>query len=97
MKKFDSLSQIREEIDKLDDELVELIAKRSHLLRQVASFKNTIDEVKAQDRIDFILHRVRQLAIAKEISPNLVSELFEFMIDRMSEVEIEEFRNRNAF
>lgn len=97
MQKYNSLEEIRDQIDKVDENLVELIAKRSHLLRQVASFKHSLDEVKAQDRIDFILHRVRQLAISHEISPNLVSELFEFMIDRMSEVEIEEFRNRNAF
>lgn len=97
MKKYTSLQEVRAEIDIVDEGLVNLIAKRSHLLRQVATFKNSIDEVKAEDRIEFILHRVRQLAIKHEISPNLVSELFEFMIDRMSEIEIEEFRNQNLF
>ena len=76
MKKCTSLDEVREEIDKLDIKLVDLIAQRSHLIRQAAAFKNSIDEVKAEDRINFIMQRIRHHAIEKEVSPNMISELF---------------------
>jgi len=97
MKKCNSLEEVRAEIDTLDSKLVDLISQRSHLIRQAAGFKQSVDEVKAEDRIDFILQRVRHHAIEKGVSPNMISELFEIMIDEMVETEIAEFRNDGKF
>ena len=97
MKKCNSLEEVRTEIDALDNKLVELISQRSHIIRQAASFKNSVDEVKAEDRIDYIMQRVRHLAIEEGINPNMISELFTIMIDEMVEMEISEFRNDNVF
>jgi len=97
MQKCNSLKEVRNEIDKLDTQLVDLISQRSHLIRQAASFKETIEEVKAEDRIDFILNNVRHHAIKKEVSPNMISDLFEIMINEMVETEIAEFRNTSTF
>ena len=92
-----TLEEVRSEIDTLDTKLVELIAQRSHLIRQAASFKESIAEVKAEDRIEFILQHSRHHAIEMGISPNMISELFEIMIDEMVETEIAEFRNTKTF
>jgi isochorismate pyruvate lyase len=97
IKKCNSLKEVREEIDKIDDQLVELISTRSHLIRQAASFKNSVDEVKAEDRIEFILQKVRHKAIQADVSPNMISELFTIMINEMVETEISEFRNDKIF
>lgn len=97
MKKCNSLEEVREEIDTLDDKIVDLISQRSHLIRQAASFKNSVDEVKADDRIEFIKQKVRHKAIELAVSPNMISELFTIMIDEMVETEIAEFRNTDTF
>jgi len=97
MKTCDSLKEIRDEIDKLDDKLVELISQRSHLIRQAAKFKNSVEEVKAEDRIEFIMQRIRSHAISLGINPNMISELFTIMIDEMVETEIAELRNASNF
>lgn len=97
MKKCNSLVEVRQEIDKIDSQLVELISERSHLVRQAASFKNSIDEVKADDRMDFIIQKVRHKAIELGVSPNMISELFTIMINDMVELEIAEFRNSGKF
>ncbi len=97
MQKCNSLEEVRVEVDKLDIELVELISKRSHLIRQAAGFKDSVDEVKAEDRIEFILQRARHHAIELGVSPNMISELFTIMIDEMVETEIAEFRNTQTF
>jgi len=97
MKKCNSLQEVRDEIDKIDTLLVDLISERSHLIRQAAAFKNSVDEVKAEDRIDNIMQRVRKRAIELNINPNMISELFTIMIDEMVETEISEFRNDGKF
>jgi len=97
IKKCNSLEEVRTEIDKLDDKLVELISERSHLIRQAAAFKNSVNEVKAEDRIEYILQKVRHSAIQSGVSPNMISELFTIMIDEMVETEIAEFRNTETF
>jgi len=97
IKKCNSLEEVRDEIDKLDNKLVSLISERSHLIRQAAAFKNSVDEVKAEDRIEFILQKVRHEAIKYGVSPNMISDLFTIMIDEMVETEISEFRNKQTF
>ena len=97
VKKCASLEEVRSEIDKIDDMIVSLISQRSHLVRQAASFKNSIQEVKAEDRIQYILQKVRHAAIEAEVSPNMISELFKIMINEMVETEIAEFRNAQTF
>ncbi len=97
MKKCNSLKEVRDEIDILDDKIVELISQRSHLIRQAATFKNSIEEVKEEDRIDFIMQKVRKKAIALDVSANMISDLFRIMIDEMVETEISEFRNAGTF
>lgn len=97
MKKCNSLEEVRFEIDILDTKLVDLIAQRSHLIRQAASFKNSVEEVKAEDRIDFIMQKARHQALKLGISPNMITELFSIMIDEMVETEISEFRNKETF
>ena len=97
MKKCNSLQEVREEIDIIDEKLVELISQRSHLIHQAAAFKNSVDEVKAQDRIDDVMQRARNKAISLDVNPNMISDLFKVMIDEMVETEIAEFRNSGKF
>ncbi|MFT7004074.1 MAG: isochorismate pyruvate lyase [Sulfurimonas sp.] len=97
MKKCNSLEEVRTEIDELDIQLVELISQRSRYVRQAASFKESIEEVKANDRIEFVMQKVRKKAIELNIAPNMISELFKIMIDNMIEAEISEFRNTQTF
>lgn len=97
MKKCNTLEEVRSEIDLIDTKLVDLISDRSHLIHQAAAFKNSIDEVKAEDRIDFIMQRVRHHALELGVNPNMISELFQTMIDEMVETEIAEFRNKGSF
>ncbi|WP_457748954.1 chorismate mutase [Sulfurimonas sp.] len=97
MKKCHSLQEVRDEIDKIDSKLVELISERSHLIRQAAGFKESVEEVKAEDRIDDIMQKVRKKAIELNVNPNMISELFTIMINEMVETEISEFRNGGNF
>ena len=97
MKKCNSLEEVRSEIDNIDTQIVELIAKRNDYIKQAASFKESVEEVKSEERIDYIMQRVRQKAIELNMNPNMIEELFKIMINEMVEIEIAEFRNGGNF
>jgi len=92
-KQCTTLDEARLEIDKVDEKIVKLIATRNDYIKQIAHFKTSIDEVKAEDRISDVISKVRQQAIALDLSPNLINDLYIRMIDGMVESEIAEFRN----
>jgi len=93
IKKCNTLDEARVEIDAVDKEIVELIAKRNEYIKQIAHFKTSIEEVKAEERIADVISKVRQQAIGLDLSPNLINDLYIRMIDGMVESEIAEFRN----
>ncbi len=97
IKKCESLEEAREQIDIIDDQIVELIAARNAYIKQLAHFKNSIDEIKAKDRIDDIINRMRSRAIELGLSPNLINDLYIRMIDSMVDTEVSEFKNAKNY
>jgi isochorismate pyruvate lyase len=91
--KCNSLEEVRAAIDLLDDQIVELIAKRNSYIKQAANFKDTVEEVKSEDRIDYVIQKARVKALEYNLSPNLIADLYRAMIDEMVDTEIAEFRN----
>lgn len=96
-KECKTLEEVRTEIDNLDDKIVELIGARNSYVKQAARFKNTIDEVKAPERINEVMAKVRHKALTLGMSPNLLEEIYTIMINEMVESEIAEFRNSSVF
>ncbi len=97
MKKCHTLDEAREEIDKVDEQIIALIARRNDYIKQIAHFKTSIEEVKAEDRISAVISRAREQAISLGLSPNLINDLYVRMIDGMVESEVAEFQNAKTF
>ena len=97
MKKCQTLDEAREEIDKVDEQIIALIARRNDYIKQIAHFKTSIDEVKAEDRISAVISRAREQAISLGLSPNLINDLYVRTIDAMVESEVAEFQNAKTF
>ncbi|SFV67014.1 Isochorismate pyruvate-lyase [hydrothermal vent metagenome] len=97
IKKCKTLEEARIEIDGVDEKLVELIALRNAYIKQIAHFKNSIEEIKSEERIAKIVSRARTKAIELGLSPNLINDIFIRMIDEMVESEVSEFKNAKVF
>ena len=97
IKKCSTLEEARSKIDSVDKEIVELIARRNDYIKQIAHFKTSVEEVKAEERISDVISNVRAQAISLNLSPNLINDLYVRMIDEMVESEISEFKNAQRF
>ena len=54
------LNQIRIKLDKLDNNLLKLIKKRSSLVKEVLKVKDSKKEIVDQKRINFILKKIKE-------------------------------------
>jgi len=50
--KCDSLEEVRENVDNIDDKIIKLIAQCSDYVKQAAYFKKSKTDVKAADRVE---------------------------------------------
>jgi len=96
MKVCNTLEEVRTEIDRIDERIIEAMAERNAYIHQAVKFKQSVEEVKAQDRVDEVIQHVRKKALELGMSPNMVTDLYTRMIDEMVEFEIAEFRDRGA-
>lgn len=75
-----SLDEVRSNIDRLDRQLVALIAERGAYVRQAAGFKKTAEEVPAPQRVAQVLAKVDAVARETGAEPAVVEATWRAMI-----------------
>lgn len=88
----DNLEQVRENIDRIDRKIVKLIAERGTYVAQAAKFKNTTDDVKAPQRVEKIIEKVRNLAKEKDANPDILENIYREMINSFINYELAEYK-----
>jgi isochorismate pyruvate lyase len=77
------LSDLRREIDELDSELVALLAKRQRCVERVIEIKRAEKlPARVPERIEEVLTRVRGLAEAQKLEPDLAVAIWREMIEQ---------------
>jgi isochorismate pyruvate lyase len=64
-----SIEEVRAHIDRIDHQIVALIAERGDYVRQAARFKRNTDDVKAPQRVEQVISKVRDLS--RKLGANL--------------------------
>lgn len=93
--KCDSLDEVRSNIDRIDNEIIKLIAERGRFVVQASAFKNSEEGVKAPGRVETVISKVRAKAEEFGANPNMIEALYREMIGRFIKMETEEFRKSN--
>ena len=86
MKKYNSIQDIRDAIDKIDLEIIDLISDRKDLVDEVVKLKKK-DQIVDQERIDFILNKLNREAKKRGIPEQLVEKIWSIMIKTFIEYE----------
>ena len=74
------LDQIRIKLDKLDNDLLKLIKKRSALVNEVLKVKIHKKEIIDQKRINFILKKIKKKSMQTNIDPKITNRIWKNMI-----------------
>ena len=74
------LALIRVKLDKLDNQLLSLIKKRTILVNDVLKLKEFKNEIVDKKRIQVILKKIRKESIKQNIDPNITKRIWKNMI-----------------
>ena len=79
MKKFDSLEDIRKQIDKIDLRILDLISERKDLVTEVVKLKRR-DQIVDKKRIESILKKLNNEAKKRSLPSEFIEEIWNLMI-----------------
>jgi chorismate mutase len=88
------LDQIRIKLDRLDNDLLKLIKKRSNLVNEVLKVKIHKKEIIDQKRINFILKKIKKKSIKLKIDTKITNRIWKNMIWSFIDYERRNFRKK---
>ena len=91
-----SLEEVRANIDRIDNSIIKLIAERTEYGKQAAKFKTNTDGVKAPDRVESVIRKVRGNAEKYGADADMAEALYREMIARFIDMETLEFEKGKA-
>lgn len=86
------MKDVRREIDAIDAVLVPLLAQRQGYVAQAARIKGQLADVVDEERIEFIIARVRDLAQTQGLEPDIAERTWRSMISAYIDFEHREFK-----
>ena len=88
------LNLIRKKLDKLDNNLIQIIKKRTSLVKKVLELKSFKKEIVDKKRIKKILTNIKIKSIQKKIDPKITKRIWINMIYAYIDFERKNFRKK---
>lgn len=88
-----NLNEVRENIDRIDKEIVKLVAERGIYVSQAANFKKDSEDVKAPQRVEKVISKVRSLANDYDLNPYIIERVYREMINCFINAELTEYEH----
>lgn len=90
----DSLERVRAHINRIDRQIVGLLAERGGYVKQAATFKKTHDDVRAPARVEQVIEKVVRLAEELNADPKVTEHVYRSLIAAFIEAELREHATR---
>ncbi|MBN2349348.1 MAG: chorismate mutase [Bacteroidales bacterium] len=86
-----TIDEVRIEIDRIDEKIIELLGKRFLYVKEIVKFKNKDKEsIVSKDRRDEVLQTRRRLAEQYGLDPDIIEKMYkdliEYFINRQIEI-----------
>ena len=88
------LNNIRKKLDKLDNSLINIIKKRTLLVKDVIKLKDYKKEIVDKARINKILNNIKKKSIQKKIDPKITRRIWINMIYAYIDFERRNFKKK---
>ena len=88
------LNLLRVKLDRLDNDLLKLIKKRSNLVNEVLKVKIHKKEIIDQKRISFILKKIKKKSLQLNIDPKITNRIWRNMIWSFIDYEKRNFKKK---
>ena len=85
---------LRKKLDDLDISLLNIIKKRSELVKKVLNLKDNKNQIVDKKRINFILNKIKKKSIKKRIDPKVTNRIWKNMIYSFIDFEKRNFKKK---
>jgi isochorismate pyruvate lyase len=91
-----NLGEVRDNIDRIDRRIIQLMAEREKYVAEAGRFKSDPAAVSAPARVEAIIAKVRQIASGEGLAETVAERTFRAMIAAFEDYEREVWKRRNA-
>tara|TARA_B100000029_G_C17174526_1_gene814549 strand:+ start:402 stop:692 length:291 start_codon:yes stop_codon:yes gene_type:complete len=88
------LHSLRKKLDIIDGQLLNIIKKRTEIIKKVISLKVYKKEIIDKKRINLILKKIKKESIKKKIDPKITHRIWKNMIWSYINFERKNFKNK---
>jgi len=85
-----TLEEVRTNIDHLDQQIITLLAERGRYVSQAARFKKDANGVKAPQRVEQVIAKVRGISETVGANPEVTEQVYRAMIAAFIQQELAE-------
>ena len=85
---------IRKSLDKLDDQFLHLIKKRTSLVNEIVKNKKFKKDIIDKKRIKIILKNIQKKSVKNNIDPKITSKIWSSMIKAYIDYEYRNFKKK---
>ena len=94
-KSCENIQDIRNAIDEIDQEIIQLYALRDSYVREIVKFKSDDEEIHARERKAYVLQQRKAWAAEKGLDPELFEKLFGLIIEKNIQIQFDIYNSSN--
>ncbi len=94
-KACENIVEIRDAIDQIDREIIELFAKRHAYVKEIVKFKNSDEGIVAIERKEQVLKQRRAWAEERALDPGMMEDVFKLLIEKNIQMQFELYNNKD--
>ena len=88
------LDSLRKQLDKLDNDLLEIFKKRTSIIKQVLGLKEYRKQIVDKKRINKILSNIKKKSLKNNIDPKITNRIWKNMIWSYIDFEKRNFKKK---
>lgn len=90
-----SIEEVREAIDKLDEQIITLLGERYKYVKEIVRFKEPTEEsIIARNRFDSVISTRRSLAQENGLDPDLIEKLYRDLLSHFIDEELKMIKRK---
>ncbi|NSL85802.1 isochorismate lyase [Chitinophaga solisilvae] len=90
----ESMEDIRTEIDRIDQTVIQLLGERYRYVQAAAAFKKDTAAVKAPARFEAMLVKRREWAVAAGLSPDVIEKMYTDLVNYFIAEELKHWQSK---
>ena len=91
-----SAEEVRNEIDKIDHQIMVLFGERHKYVEEIVRFKNDEESIIAHDRKKQVIEDIRNWAVENGLDPDTFEKMYYLLIENNIKRELEILKLKNA-